>query len=47
MSVVTPQNGKKVVAGTQDGIVNLYTWGNWGDLDDRFTGKRVLSVCSD
>lgn len=40
---VVAQHGKKVVCGTQAGIVNIYTWGHWRDLDDRALG-HPLSV---
>ena len=29
---------KKVVAGTQSGVVNLYSWGHLDDCSDRFPG---------
>jgi WD repeat-containing protein 55 len=32
------KNGKKVVVGTQDGVVELFSWGNWGDCTDRIPG---------
>lgn len=38
LSVAIIKGGKKVVAGTQDGILNIYSWGKWADLDDRHPG---------
>ena len=32
------KRGKKVVVGAQDGVLNLWSWGTWGDLSDRFPG---------
>lgn len=32
------QNGSKVVCGSQDGILSIYSWGKWADLSDRFPG---------
>lgn len=33
-----PQNGKKVVSGSQEGVLFLYSWGYWNDCSDRFPG---------
>ncbi|RIA89177.1 WD40-repeat-containing domain protein [Glomus cerebriforme] len=38
LSVAVVKDGRKVVVGTQEGIVNLYTWNNWGDTSDRIVG---------
>ena len=35
---VRMQNGTKVVCGTQDGILDIYSWGQWADISDRFPG---------
>ncbi len=32
------QNGNKVVCGTQEGVLDIFNWGEWGDLSDRFVG---------
>ena len=32
------QNGKKVVSGSQEGVLFLYSWGYWNDCSDRFPG---------
>ena len=34
-----------MVCGTGDGILNLFTWGEWGDITDRFPG-HPLSIDS-
>ena len=39
------QSGRKVVCGTGDGILNLFSWGEWGDISDRFPG-HPLSIDS-
>lgn len=36
--LVCLHNGRKVVAGTQDGVILIYGWGKWGDCNDRFLG---------
>ncbi|CAG8532441.1 34594_t:CDS:2 [Gigaspora margarita] len=28
----------KVITGTQGGVINLFSWGEWGDSNDRFVG---------
>lgn len=34
-----------MVCGTGDGILNLFSWGEWGDISDRFPG-HPLSIDS-
>lgn len=36
MSICVIKGGRKVVTGTQDGILCIFTWDHWADLDDRF-----------
>ncbi|CAG8817987.1 27663_t:CDS:2, partial [Racocetra persica] len=38
LSVTVVKNGRKVITGTQDGIINLFSWGKWGDSNDRLVG---------
>ncbi|KAJ9086234.1 WD repeat-containing protein jip5 [Entomophthora muscae] len=38
LSITLVKDGKKAVVGTQKGVLDLFTWGNWGDLSDRFLG---------
>ncbi|CAB4376841.1 uncharacterized protein OCT59_018778 [Rhizophagus irregularis] len=38
LSIAVVKDGRKVVVGTQEGIVNLYTWNDWGDTSDRIIG---------
>lgn len=38
LSLAILKHGKKVVAGTQGGVLTIWSWGYWGDLDDRFPG---------
>jgi len=35
------------VLGTQSGILAIFSWGNWGDMTDRFIGhpQSVESMC--
>ncbi|KAJ2961079.1 hypothetical protein NQZ79_g3612 [Umbelopsis isabellina] len=47
LSAVIVKNGKKVVVGSQSGVLNLWTWGNWGDTSDRILGhpSSVDTIC--
>jgi WD40 repeat protein len=38
LSVKIIKNGRKVVAGTGEGVLNVWSWGTWGDVSDRFPG---------
>lgn len=38
LSVVVIKNGKKVVCGTQEGILCVWSWGTWGDQGHRMKG---------
>jgi hypothetical protein len=40
LSVVLLKGDKKVVTGTQSGVINLYSWGHMDDCSDRFPGKN-------
>ena len=37
-SVCLAKDGKKVLAGTSEGIINLFSWGDFGDCNDRIVG---------
>jgi hypothetical protein len=41
------QNEKKVVVGSQSGVLNLWTWGDWGDSSDRVLGhpSSIDTIC--
>eukprot|EP00743_Colponemidia_sp_Colp-15_P003607 GILK01003890.1.p1 GENE.GILK01003890.1~~GILK01003890.1.p1 ORF type:complete len:372 (-),score=71.69 GILK01003890.1:117-1232(-) len=32
------KNGRKVVCGTSEGVVDIFSWGWWGDITDRMVG---------
>jgi WD40 repeat protein len=32
------KGGKKVICGTQEGALTIWSWGDWGDQNDRFMG---------
>ena len=36
LSMVTMKQGRKVVCGTQDGVLAMWSWGTWGDISDRY-----------
>ena len=38
MSVVVLKHGRKCVTGTQGGVLNIFSWGDWGDMKDRYPG---------
>ena len=38
LSLVIMKNGKKVVCGTTCGVLNVWSFGTWGDVSDRFPG---------
>ncbi|KAL5707264.1 WD domain repeat-containing protein 55 [Ranunculus cassubicifolius] len=44
LSVVIMKNGRKVVCGTQNGVLLLYSWGHFKDCSDRFTGFQSNSI---
>lgn len=45
LSLAVVKGGRKVVCGNGDGILNLFSWGQWGDISDRFPG-HPLSIDS-
>jgi len=45
LSLAVIKDGKKVVVGSQGGIINIFSYGDWGDINDRFPG-HPLSVDS-
>jgi hypothetical protein len=38
LSVVTVKQGRKIVCGSQGGVLSIYSWGAWNDCSDRFPG---------
>uniref|UniRef100_A0A2P2LF19 WD repeat-containing protein 55 n=1 Tax=Rhizophora mucronata TaxID=61149 RepID=A0A2P2LF19_RHIMU len=44
LSIVVMKNGRKVVCGTQNGTLLLYSWGFFKDCSDRFLGLSPHSV---
>eukprot|EP00979_Chaetoceros_neogracilis_P014083 scaffold4425_cov281-Chaetoceros_neogracile.AAC.4 len=38
LSMCLMKNGKKIVCGTQQGVLNFWSWGTWGDISDRYPG---------
>jgi WD40 repeat protein len=38
LSIKIIKHGKKVVCGTGEGVLNVWSWGTWGDVSDRFPG---------
>lgn len=38
LSAAVIKGGRKVIAGTQSGVLNIYSWGAMNDCSDRFPG---------
>eukprot|EP00898_Chlorokybus_atmophyticus_P003729 jgi/Chlat1/4357/Chrsp29S04512 len=38
LSIVILKSGRKVCCGSQDGVLEVYSWNEWGDISDRFPG---------
>jgi len=38
LSIVLLKNGRKVMCGSQQGVLAVWSWGTWGDVSDRFPG---------
>ncbi|GMI46355.1 hypothetical protein TrCOL_g388 [Triparma columacea] len=38
LSGLSMKSGRKLVCGSQGGVLNIWTWGTWGDVSDRFPG---------
>ena len=38
LSIKLMKNGRKVVCGTGEGVLCMWSWGTWGDISDRFPG---------
>jgi WD40 repeat protein len=38
LSVKIMKHGNKVVCGTVEGVLAIFSWGTWGDVSDRFPG---------
>lgn len=35
------QNGSKVVCGSDEGVIDIFNWGEWGNMSDRFPGHPM------
>lgn len=38
LSLCVMKHGRKLVAGTQSGVLLVYSWGQWANCSDRFVG---------
>ncbi|KAI7862064.1 WD40-repeat-containing domain protein, partial [Spinellus fusiger] len=47
LSIQLVKNGRKAVVGSQDGILSLWSWGDWGDYKDRIVGHphSIDAIC--
>ncbi|CEM05746.1 unnamed protein product [Vitrella brassicaformis CCMP3155] len=41
LSLQIMKDGRKVVCGTQNGVISLFSWGDFGDLNDRLLGHPM------
>jgi len=39
------KHGKKVICGTQEGVLLIFSWNRWGDCSDRFPGHPETINC--
>ena len=39
------QGDEKVVVGTGEGVLNIFNWGEWGNISDRFPGHPMSIDC--
>jgi len=48
LSITLVKNKTKVIVGTQEGILNIFTYGDWGDVSDRFPGhpQSIDALCT-
>jgi hypothetical protein len=48
LSVVIMKRGRKVICGSQEGVLDIFNWGEWGDISDRFPGhpKSIDTLCA-
>lgn len=45
LSLAIVKRGKKVVCGCGEGALNIFNWGEWGNLSDRFPGHPMSIDC--
>ncbi|CEI92900.1 hypothetical protein RMCBS344292_07147 [Rhizopus microsporus] len=47
LSIALMKNDKKAVVGTQEGVLTLWSWGDWGDYNDRIIGhpNSIDAIC--
>ncbi|KAI8372713.1 WD40-repeat-containing domain protein [Radiomyces spectabilis] len=47
LSVALVKNGRKAVVGSQEGVLSLWSWGDWGDYKDRIIGhpNSIDAIC--
>ncbi|KAI9309046.1 WD40-repeat-containing domain protein [Cunninghamella echinulata] len=47
LSLALVKNNRKAVVGSQEGILSLWSWGDWGDYTDRIVGhpSSIDAIC--
>ncbi|XP_028401663.1 WD repeat-containing protein 55-like [Dendronephthya gigantea] len=41
LSLAVVKNGSKVICGTSDGVLHIFTWDQWSDINDRLPGHPM------
>ena len=44
-AVVLSKNGKKLAVSSSEGVINLFSWDDFGDCNDRITGHPNCIDC--
>ncbi|KAI8140985.1 WD40-repeat-containing domain protein [Fennellomyces sp. T-0311] len=47
LSIALVKNGSKAIVGSQEGVLSLWSWGDWGDYNDRIMGhpNSIDTIC--
>ncbi|XP_048774023.2 WD repeat-containing protein 55-like isoform X2 [Ostrea edulis] len=45
LSLSIVKGNQKVLCGTSEGVVNIFNWGEWGNISDRFPGHPMSIDC--
>lgn len=47
LSVAIVDGGRKIVCGSGEGVLNVFNWGEWGNICDRFPGhpESIDAIC--
>ncbi|XP_062591946.1 WD repeat-containing protein 55-like isoform X3 [Saccostrea cucullata] len=45
LSLSIVKGNQKVLCGTSEGVINIFNWGEWGNISDRFPGHPLSIDC--